>query len=1644
MKNTKYEIEEPLIPDYNNILLYLLNKSNYLIPKINLEAPLHSIYPENIQEISYNTFIQNDDFNLFDNEEINLNEEINNIIEDSSQIINKNEINEDDLDNQFNEFIDVCVNIIQSIITTMIEIGKWNFNPIKKFVWIYLILSCKYEIRAIKYIQKSPFYKKSLFTKKDRYGFSPLFNLLTNQNEIDDTILDEIDVNNLETIYFNNYNLLIYSTKNKNNFIKLLDKYANIKNILKIKNENGLTPFLSGCIANPDLVKELLKHPLFDEEIFNQTFESMTCLMISLLYNEHLFDILYYSKYCKHTLIRKVHPQFGNILNIVVKNQQRELLITLLNSQYADENFLNGISKYSSGFKTNIFLESLKDKNINDIIINHKSFTKNMIADNIFYENNDIYQEINIKNCLTFDHNLIKRLLQKKLIDKRDILTTDKKGLNILLISVFYKKNLLEIIYNSHLWCSDFLFEKYFNKNLIMLLCITHNYKMLDIIFNEKDYEDLLLEKDNKNINTYCYLCKYYSTLAIKLFNPIYLEDIFNDKISMIRPVLYNVNNYILEETIFNSFKENIKILEELDSQNNNLAMELVYDKNLLIKKLIKKNLILKTMLLNKNLKYENFLFILLKSKLDKQDKQFILENISPLIDDERILNIKNKNHENILHLICKNSSINFNIIYSLKNISLRLFEQKDLFGFNSFGICCKFGKTKILQRLLEDKIFGEKDFNQTDSKNIPFVFYGIFKKKKTADYLINNLYMNEKLLEKCFDLYIKQQEIDEDILEIFVHSDLFNETMLSFTNFSNQNILFILAIKNKFNLIERILNKKINYVIALNQLDIEKKHLLYYITNLNLFRKILKNKDFKKSTLSNIDKNNNNIITFFKNDLSRTVFLKEILNSKKIAKSDLMHISNDNEPLFNNIFRYDLELIQSIINLDEVNMNDLGTSDNNGNTCLHKLAITIVNTENEEDKKNLFDKFEKFLKLKIKSFVLTNDFFEMKDENGDTFIYLSPQLLSIYSNSPFFRESILFLENKKRDTIIRKIIFEHSEILVDLMKNKNISKNLLTNKIFTFNLSENKTLPVICYAACIDNNKSLDVILESSLCNDDIINMKNTEEMPVIYYSIIFNKYFTTNILILSKYNLKDSFKIRDNRGRNLLMIAIITNIKIFELIIKSSYLTLELLEDKDCFNYNIITYIIHRDKELLNIIIKSKYWNDNLLINDIDNDNLLIQNYDNIENIKFLLENNLFDIKKVMTKNNYDRTCAHYFCQYNSSAFNYLLNSGKCTEEILLIKDKEGNNCLHLACKETMTDNILFYMNSKLLSTNISLQKNSKGQNIIMLMSKINGKLAYKLYKKTQEAIKEQDNKNNNLFMYACKYNNIPLFKKIIRQAKKNGTEDLINLLGKRNNKNKTVHFISCKYSPKCLEILLNLEETSNDMLSHNHNEYKSCLIIAAKHQTSALKLLLEWDKLDRKTFFYCHKKENVLSIACRHNPEAVKILIESKYDLNELIDDYNQLKIACIYQPIALKYILESKYYTFEMLDKNDIIIKLIEDAYDNQPMSLKILMKCPLLKDQNLLDIEDYKGYKLKFRINKIFPEFNAEEDIEKIKICDFFNEVANENEKKCDICYNYKPKVLFPNCFHFCCLSCSFKINNCHICRKYINNRIIIE
>jgi len=704
----------------------------------------------------------------------------------------------------------------------------------------------------------------------------------------------------------------------------------------------------------------------------------------------------------------------------------------------------------------------------------------------------------------------------------------------------------------------------------------------------------------------------------------------------------------------------------------------------------------------------------------------------------------------------------------------------------------------------------------------------------------------------------------------------------------------------------------------------------------------------------------------------------------------------------------------------------DLILKDNQGNTCLHRYAKT---TSDKIDK----DKLEKILNLDKCSVEL----FLSKNNDGDTFLLINPYLLESTLKSKYCTKELLKATNKDGKNIFHEICvsLQHHH-LFDLLINHPLfdSTFLIETEIETLKKTKMNILSYFCVNSMGD---LLNKLLESDKLTDEIINTRDEMDYTPLSYSIITHSLQIIKNLLNSKFDLTRSFRQLYPNNRNILMLAATVSTEILEVILNSKYTVPDMLYEADLYSHNVIIYAVNHSLEMTKCVVESKYWDINLIYHcDIDSDYLILHAAKNPETVEYLLKKIPSKDVLLSMKNGIGRNCSHHYAKTNYKTLQILLKSEKCSDNLIKDQDKFMDTCLHLACKHNM-ESVNILLSSSYVTEEVVLKQNINGQNAIMILI-INDKsikLAIKMFKRfeSKELLLQKDIYGNNLLFYATKYST-RLLKLILSM---DYCDEYV--LGQRNNDNMTCHMYACKHNGKAMKYLLDNKNTTNDMLYAGHTEYGSCLTISSQYQPTAAKTLLEWNDLAWKIIYSVDNKENFLNIACKYNPEVVKFILESKYDLTEFIETGVPFYYACKYQPDAVTYILNSEYGSKDLIFKTVDERVCIDEAYEVQPRSLMNILSSKY-GGEDLLYHDDEKGYKLFYKISKIFDNISTFNEILNIKLASYNNIVATEDDECCDICYTYKPIVIFNPCFHMSCVGCAFKLRKCHKCRTKIEER----
>ena len=1647
-----FNIESP-----NNLNEIQPIKTNFL--KFSTNNP----YSANMEQFNHDIWTYGDDFvgNHNDDEDINMlvQTQITSLFEETLYIINESVIQEDEYDDNFKSFLKCASDGVQVLMTTMFETA-WIFNPIEKFMWIYLMLSSKYEPRAMKYLVNSPYFNAIYMTKKDKLGFSPLFHLLLNDNIDLDLIHNFLTIENLSEIYFNNNLLICYTiikTKTFNYIINKLD-------ISTIDYTTYPNPLILSLIYNENVTNIIIENDNVLSSIINKKDQyGITCLIHSLVNQPTKFKMLIESKYCTQGLIDATCENYGNMLMVAIKFQP-SIVNYILDSHFMSQNLLFGVTNYQHGISKNILLETVDDIDLFKKIITHKYFNKDLL----FF----MHPSSNLLNELMINHNdAFKLLLEADLISD-DLLThMDSSNISPILTTAIFHCDLLKLLIKKGKFKKEYLSIEFINtkKNILMILlehlnvfpsqltdstsddikskldvkyyCINELYD-LGYIDNE-----ILSLCDNDNINTFWYICKYYHDLAIKLINnnenmQIYLEN------EIIRSIIYHGaidDNYYVINELINKNLITIETINTVDNYGNNILMEACIYNPFLVHRLIHNKLFNKETLSTLNIAKNNCLTLLLKYGIDvKINNTISLKILDCLLESEYmnsdILNNKNIYGEFSFLLACQQGISYIKKIMNSKYFNIETFSTNTFNGSNCFVFACKSNDYELLKMICEHELFTENMFTAYDLSNIPYIFYGMLSNDQIAKYILDHKYCTNKLLNDSYKLLLLKNNVSCKIIETILNSkNCSSETLLN-TDSNGNNCLSLFINENNISVVKKILSSP----YCTNKLLLHQNHNGFiFFESLFLSEKmldiILNSPIFDPNILLLKDNNGSNILNYFLAHNKYNLVRKIILSEKCPIAALNYESPNTKSSIIVNMFNYNDDIANAVLNMKTITKEDINQVNKNGNTCLHMYAKKLWNdmqihkleTSNNEFVTKKLNNFNKY----INSDKFSEKLFETLNDNGDTFLLLNPHLISIVLKSKYCTPKLLKTINNNTN-IFLQLYINNQYYLEDFLKCKYFDKSFLTEKI------ESNSLNMISRICMNDQDNILDIIMELPICTNDIINYVDNSNFNVLMYAIMGGNTLNITKLINSKFDLTESFLHIDNNNRNILMLSSLVSSEILSLIINCKYITAEMFFCCDNYKHNALIYALNKNVETVQLIIESVHWCDELMYyTDIDNDFIMLYPYDKPSIIKYLLESNKCNKNIIALTNNFGRNCSHYYAKYNDMSLSYLLESEKCCDQIINHQDNVGETCLHVACQYNIKS-VDRLINSKYMIEKLILQQNLKGHNAIMTILIYNPTNAIDLYKNfiaSKNLIYQIDKKGNNLMFYAIKYN-LKLLRILLKSQ--HCDKQLLNI---RNNNNMTCYMYASKHNGEALKFLLKHKDTDNEMLYSNHIDYGSALTIGAKYQAEAIKHLLSWKCISWKVINSLIDDNNFLSIACMYNSQAVKYAIESEVDLTVLFDkkyNNNPFLNACRYQPEAVKYILDSKYGSRQMILTKIDNRTYLDEAYDLQPKGMVYILKSKY-GDIDLLNVEDERGYKLISRIKSVY-NVNTIDDISKISLTYHDNELATSKYKACNICLTFKQSVLFSPCHHMCCIGCSFKMKKCHQCRAIIEDRIVID
>jgi hypothetical protein len=1377
---------------------------------------------------------------------------------------------------------------------------------------------------------------------------------------------------------------------------------------------------------------------------------------------------------------------FKNILNninysIISKykffNQNNILhLIAIL---FNDSTFRNEVIFNFEEIDLNILSSLIFDRNEYDLIplemINPNNFDKiNCDKFHIFYTFNSeeniqsfYFSNLNISPKLLFNmYNILQNTLQNRLetTENKDEMNKLNKLNKLKTIELkilchfnnglkFYKAYDTEET-QTYIRFIKSLYDKNYNQNLYSKL----NIIQLIPYFSPEhmnEYIEYLKNKENKQYDLQDLLnCEFYD-------------------IHINKDIKHNYLNILLEDdnVFYNLIYEKIKLYEfNTNNTTNNEIIEMIEFIKGRISKAYPSTNDIKLMLILKNIEFNKFWINIDNVNLDeiyhfivneeKQKTSFnrnVMNNIIPYILDKIDLVKTNYDFVNIFLQNCNNHLLLFN-----SNIPIHI----------------KFGTTQ--NEILNSLNYYNSAFNVQYAKGVTDEYLNI-NGEVIAKIFLSNIGYDYAIFDRLKQIFnIEQEFFDKMNLPKKFKDILLEHTDNNYNTFWIKSFLEAIKLNKEF-FDEEFCCELLELPYLIQKIFIENKYLSrtylnnYYYTE--FLRIVIKKYDkyiesyIKTDMINYKDIFESELIIKFIEKLEDCEFIlsnEDFLKSLKIGlktyeteiKSHLyVNHNNYNSKLIyqlsiNNCFLrsyYDEILQCSVINtvLKYIRSANISLTDIidklavisciNYCTMRYILLFLFTNCKDEELIINYFRL------IKIDSFPLK------------TYI----NIISIIENDNIFRAMFKVFENKKdvlANVIIsnKKLFMKESDIInidekiqllldnydsfentfiyefidsIKKFKNINTCPEKLFELIETFKIEVDMTVLNIfpeLINCSLTKVEEIDKIIELSILDETIIQKLLKFKIKSQY---VFNKLkstfikvdFETYIMILTLYNKQHKFETQTEMEMEIDKEDIINECK------KNSHLYLNLLRDG-----------FFKDEELDSFVLLKN--NTETLIISQCGEELILKYFDKISKEE-ILEKNIFGTPQLFSFCSTENIIRKIFDRFSSEQ-----------EEIFFknTTDKIGRNiyyyCARFGLFEFIPDDVINYdfllkiiINSK---SDITLKK--------FLDRLINNTIFNKLFN-------EVDNENVSLIIHLAKY------RPSIFKAYYGGTlvSKLVEILGNINMNNETYLMNLIKYSDDVsIMFVINKLFQSNLIklnMTYVDNNSGSILTYLIKYSKNISKIIIKnnfikdilydlsyiYDTVSNiiNPFSNTNSEKNVrlnlLQIAALYDVEVLRFLINNlnrkrlQYLIKEKIifedKEFNLLSLAICNNPEAVQEILSHNLCDDTYIQETEKLFSNFEEVSDIQPGSFYYLQSSSKTSKRIKLNMDyHYYGYNYK---NKITPN-----NINKVTHYILDKQETGSGENLCEICMNYKKKVVLTKCSHKVCIVCALKTKNCQTCR----------
>lgn len=1407
-------------------------------------------------------------------------------------------------------------------------------------------------------------------------------------------------------------NLLILLTFNNNQDLlkKILDsKYVldEIDLLLNFKDSSYKYTFCNYLFYNNlyDLIKYLYdKKVINDELILKKNNNNDTNLILSIRFGPKYLDFILsldFKDLDKKEFLNSINNDNVSCLHQACRYSLESSLI-LLEHDLIDLDKLKKVG--------NIIFQSCYyiNDNILDILLNDFKFNDLLLCKYINKE------DINVLFASAKSSHIFKYIL--KFLPKEEINKLIKevnfRGDNILIHASKYCLESLMILLNDY---TELMFSfrneiNYDNKIFFYyLLNENYYYKLLNNIF------DLLIK--NKFIDKDMLKRNYLNDIPM-IFKCSKLSYLFNKLLE----------DEIIDEEIFSLRipSENKSLLSYLTDYFN---IKNIFNSNLVIN-LVKNNIITSNDL-------NDFIKIFSINNFDKLSSIILCDIFSlGIVDIKEVINIKENNETIIDHFIKNNCIGGLKFFLDNKFISKETFKVRNDF-------------------LLKDSNYLSKSIINGSYKMVELIGNSNLMTKDLFDW---------ENSEKENIIYIASIYYYEDILDYILNHKFFSYELIAKKNNYDQNLIMRLISNNcAYLILVKILEKCKEYEEILNMRDSSDWNLLMYCCNhisyYELINYFILNNLIKDSDLLNLSKSNNNFLLLLLKKKDNMIL--SLLKKMDITDIIINNYNEENENIFTYIENMDLELVKYFFSFN-VEYKLL--------TQVYKNICPIVKLGNSKYEVLDFILNDKnFTKEIIESTNNDNEnilFYCLKKENLENFnrIYYSI----------FCTKKLLLTKDKLFN---RSCLYYFHDNLIDVSVLKDILEKCDGKKIIN-ELDYNEYSLFLTYI--LDSNTEyIKLILDMDLVNEDVFDYFyegyfHFAKYPVVLSNddilkmIVKHKYFKEefllkknhdNTIILFENIDNESFKYIlnefDNIGSLILKISDDNNTYLFDnlfetmpfdnfiVFINSKHFTKELLQKKTNYGHNLVRFLIYGSLKKLEEILKLDIIDEDIFNGfDYDNDSIISCFDNDVSILKCILNCKFFNNSLFTTKNNIGRTPLFNFMNLDIDIINYLIDNNYINKEMLKIQDINGNTCLHIY-EKTNELVIKKIIDSDLFDNSFLEIVNNKNQNIFMFFCKYNMNLVEYFYNSkffNKELLLLRDFNGNNILHYLFQNKNknqVLVFLNVLKSSKYFSIDLVLN----RNIHNDSI-FFECE-DEKYLDFLLLIEGYDYKLLTKINYDESCCLFNYIKKNKNLFKKIIKWNRFNKSLFFYedTSNKQDIFHQICIYNPSLIEYIVKIDINIEKFIFGINNKSIINLINnsPSSFKVLINSKYSS----------VKLINYLFRHS----NILLHCWSCQPCCILDILNHKHFNRNFfyiyindlliEINKHFFNINID-NIHTIPMINKVNIPCSEDDLDCcNICYGFKSSILFNNCFHKTCVSCSLKLEKCHICRTAVTKRHFI-